>query len=152
MAYGKIDVERKRLSQVVAAKDDLHGRVGAEFQTGAILLKGSDDVIEPMGVLVGLSTGGNWGVITGATDVSSGFTAFAVVVGDKNGVGYNQEDVTVPSAGVLVTALLKGDAVVLKSGLEFGSTTTHVNAIIAKLEAAGIKVAEAAVSPVISLT
>lgn len=138
--YGKVDAGRKILSQVLAAKDDLHGRTAVEFQTTAIKVKAADEVIEPMGIPV-VHTASGWKVFDNAeTFVDSGtpeapvpatVTAsdllggakVAIIVGDNRGVGYNFEDVKLVAAGTDVTALYRGDAAILKSGIDFSSVT-----------------------------
>lgn len=131
MAFGLIETYRKRLSEVIAAQDNLLAETGVEWQTGAIpVVAASATVEEPMGIPV-VFNGTNFerylaqdiAAATAYTAEDGASYKVAIVVGDYQGIGYNHEDVTLNTTPITLTALHTGDAAVYYSGVDFGAAT-----------------------------
>lgn len=150
--FGKVDTGRKTLSQVIAARTD-DSKTAVEWNTTQVNMVGANGaLIEPMGIPV-IWNGTNWERYVAqvvadadASDLPNG-AKVAIVVGDENGVGYNQEDVALAVAGVPVTVLYSGDAAILFSGVDATGIAAPALALFkAALAAQGVRsVQEAAV-------
>lgn len=128
MAFGKVNDGRKILSEVIAAAD-YDWEMGIEWLTTAIpVVAASATVEEPMGIPV-VYNGTNFErYVAQDIDAASAYTAadgstfkVAIIVGDHAGVGHNQEDVTLDTTAITLTALYKGKASVMYSGVDFGA-------------------------------
>lgn len=150
MSFGLQSTRRKILSQVVAGVDSYELKNGIEKYTTAIDVTGSA-TIAPMGIPV-VYNGTEFEIFL-AQDISAvagsplvnGYPV-AIVIG-KEYIGSNFEDVTLSGTATSLTALVRGDADVLYSGVDFGAASAPNIALFkAAMEAQGVTaVAEAAV-------
>lgn len=151
MSFGLQSTRRKILSQVVAGVDGYELKNGIEKYTTAIDVTGSA-TIAPMGIPV-VYNGTEFEIfldqdisaVTGDSPLVNGYPV-AIVIG-KEYIGSNFEDVTLSGTAISLTALVRGDADVLYSGVDFGAASAPNIALFkAAMEAQGVTaVAEAAV-------
>lgn len=103
---------RKFVSEYVAED---HSSAAARPSFATVTLKGGDEVIDPIGLPVIWDDTDSFVFYKEASDISALTTesdlpdgsVVGIVVGDINGFGHNNEDVTVPAAGVKVTIMYR---------------------------------------------
>lgn len=147
---------RKYLTELLAGEMSYSDDTATNFSYASIPVGGSTSV-DNIGVPMIWVDGNSQFEVYIAQDIAAAITAgnsplpdgsvIAVTVGDAYGKGLNKADTDLTVADTTMTALYRGDATLLESGIEWGSAAAPAQALfLAQLEEQRITLAaEAAV-------
>lgn len=118
---------RKHYSEVVAGTGGFEAerKVDYYFKRVPVRAASATDV-EPVGIPLVWDNANSAYVVFLAQDISAVTGTnypVAVAVGNKQGLGYNEADVTLNTTAVELTAYIRGEASILEAGIDFGAAS-----------------------------